>query len=97
MPLVLQKRIQVITNCSCQSCDKVRTEDCAINDTNTQELPLHLYVDPDNANKGNDDYIHPGRCGGSADIFTKHWWLNNFQIYTKHKTHISNILRTTLN
>lgn len=59
MPMVLQKRIQVIMNCSCQSCDKVRTEDCAINDTNTMELPLHLYVDPDNVNKANDDYIHP--------------------------------------
>lgn len=61
MPIVLQKRIQVIMNCSCQSCDKVRTEDCAINDTNTMELPRHLYVDPDNVNKANDDYIHPGK------------------------------------
>lgn len=32
------------------------------------ELPLHFYVDPDNVNKVNDDYIHPGKviqCGGS--------------------------------
>ncbi|ENN72477.1 hypothetical protein HUJ04_001108 [Dendroctonus ponderosae] len=59
VPAVLQKRVQVIRNCSCQSCDKVRVEDCAINDTNTMELPLNLYVDVESLNKPNEDYIHP--------------------------------------
>ncbi|CAH1129736.1 unnamed protein product [Ceutorhynchus assimilis] len=55
---ILQKRIEVIMNCSCQSCNKIRLEDCAINDTNTMELPLNMYVDQENF-KTNEDNIHP--------------------------------------
>ncbi|XP_076255223.1 uncharacterized protein LOC143193131 [Rhynchophorus ferrugineus] len=56
-PKILQKRIQIIQNCSCQSCDMIRTEDCAINDTNTLELPKHLFVDQEQY-KFNEDVIH---------------------------------------
>ncbi|XP_066144618.1 uncharacterized protein [Euwallacea fornicatus] len=55
---VLQKRVQVIMNCSCQSCGKIRVEDCAINDTNTMELPMHLYVAQESS-RASEDYIHP--------------------------------------
>lgn len=58
-PKILQKRLQIIMNCSCQSCDKIRIEDCAINDTNTQQLPRYLFIDLENINKSNEDYIHP--------------------------------------
>ncbi|XP_072380175.1 uncharacterized protein [Diabrotica undecimpunctata] len=50
-PKILQKRVQIITNCSCQSCDKVRSEDCKITDGNTLELPQNLFTIDKNANK----------------------------------------------
>ncbi|XP_050315747.1 uncharacterized protein LOC126750241 isoform X2 [Anthonomus grandis grandis] len=58
VPKVLQKRVEVIMNCSCQSCDKVRSEDC-INHTNSIELPLSLYADPESLNRSSEDNIHP--------------------------------------
>ncbi|XP_030764296.1 uncharacterized protein LOC115888658 [Sitophilus oryzae] len=55
---ILQKKVQIIMNCSCQSCDKIRPDDYAINATNTQELPKHLYVDQEQF-KPTEDVIHP--------------------------------------
>ncbi|XP_060534129.1 uncharacterized protein LOC132706671 isoform X2 [Cylas formicarius] len=54
-PKILQKRVQIITNCSCQSCDKIRKEDCEINDANTLELPPHLFTDHESNNKSAPD------------------------------------------
>ncbi|CAG9862546.1 unnamed protein product [Phyllotreta striolata] len=52
---VLQKRVQIITNCSCQSCDKVRTEDCEITDGHTLELPQSLFTIDKNSNKHSEE------------------------------------------
>lgn len=43
-PKTLQKRVQIITNCTCQSCNKVENKDCEILDENTAELPLDLFA-----------------------------------------------------
>ncbi|KAJ8972858.1 hypothetical protein NQ317_010282 [Molorchus minor] len=44
-PKIMQKRVQIIMNCSCQSCDKIRKEDCEITDENTLELPENLFTE----------------------------------------------------
>lgn len=38
-----QKRVQIITNCSCLSCTKTESRDCEILDENTPELPLYMF------------------------------------------------------
>ena len=43
-PKTLQKRVQIITNCTCQSCDKVENKDCEILDEGTAELPQDLFA-----------------------------------------------------
>lgn len=50
-PKVLQKRVQIITKCSCQSCDTIRTEDCEITDGSTVELPQNLFTIDKNGNR----------------------------------------------
>ncbi|KAJ8942503.1 hypothetical protein NQ314_010056 [Rhamnusium bicolor] len=52
-PKVIQKRVQIIMNCSCQSCDKIRKEDCEITDENTLELPQNLFTEERNYNRSN--------------------------------------------
>lgn len=54
-PKVIQKRVQIIMNCSCQSCDKDRKEDCEITDENTLELPQNLFIDERNTSDSNSD------------------------------------------
>lgn len=54
---ILQKRVQIITNCSCQSCDKIRTEDCEITDGNTLELPQNLFTIEKNSNRSASEEI----------------------------------------
>ncbi|KAL1489431.1 hypothetical protein ABEB36_014326 [Hypothenemus hampei] len=56
---MLQKRVQVITSCSCQSCDNIRSDDGCSLEENSVELPLSLYVDQENQTRINEDYIHP--------------------------------------
>lgn len=48
-PKLMRKNVQIITNCSCQTCDKVGEDDCEITDENTSELPLNLFTDQKNA------------------------------------------------
>jgi len=52
-----QKRVEIITNCSCSSCDKVQSEDCEITDRNTSELPINLFaiLTEEKNRKGSDD------------------------------------------
>lgn len=50
-PLVMKKNVQIITNCSCQACDKIRKDDCEIADENTSELPENLFTDQKNSSK----------------------------------------------
>lgn len=52
---VMRKNVQIITNCSCQTCDKIRKDDCEINDENTSELPQNLFTDQKNGNKSNEE------------------------------------------
>ncbi|XP_018322215.1 uncharacterized protein LOC108734941 [Agrilus planipennis] len=40
----IQKRVQIITNCSCSSCDRIEAKDCEISDENTSELPSNLFA-----------------------------------------------------
>ncbi|XP_018323478.1 uncharacterized protein LOC108735814 isoform X2 [Agrilus planipennis] len=40
----IQKRVQIITNCSCSSCDRTEAKDCEISDENTSELPSDLFA-----------------------------------------------------
>nr|XP_023015667.1 uncharacterized protein LOC111505133 isoform X1 [Leptinotarsa decemlineata] len=55
-PKIIQKRVQIITNCSCQNCNKVRTEDCQITDDGTVELPHKLLTHDKNSTRYiNDD------------------------------------------
>lgn len=41
---MIQKRVQIITNCTCLSCDKIQTSDCEITDEGTAELPADLFA-----------------------------------------------------
>ncbi|KAJ8921225.1 hypothetical protein NQ315_013697 [Exocentrus adspersus] len=50
-PKIVQKRVQIIMNCSCQSCNKIRKEDCEITDENTLELPQNLFKNEKNTNE----------------------------------------------
>ncbi|KRT80006.1 hypothetical protein AMK59_7241 [Oryctes borbonicus] len=43
-PRTIQKRVQIITNCTCLSCNKIQTTDCEITDESTAELPLDLFA-----------------------------------------------------
>ncbi|KAK9746647.1 DAN domain [Popillia japonica] len=43
-PRMIQKRVQIITNCTCLSCDKIQTSDCEITDEGTAELPADLFA-----------------------------------------------------
>lgn len=43
-PRKIQKRVQIIMNCSCMSCEKVQKHDCEIADQNTLELPTDLFA-----------------------------------------------------
>lgn len=43
-PRTVQKRVQIITNCTCLSCDKLQTTDCEIADESTAELPADLFA-----------------------------------------------------
>lgn len=54
-PKVIQKRVQIIMNCSCQTCNKIRKEDCEITDENTLELPQNLFKDEKNLTDSNPD------------------------------------------
>lgn len=48
-PRTMQKRVQIITNCTCLSCDKqISSTDCELSDENTVELPHDLFKDRDN-------------------------------------------------
>lgn len=54
-PKFMRKNVQIITNCSCQTCDKIRKNDCEISDENTSELPQNLFTDQKNSNKSNEE------------------------------------------
>lgn len=54
-PKIMRKNVQIITNCSCQTCDKIRKDDCEISDDNTSELPQNLFTDPKNSNRSNEE------------------------------------------
>lgn len=54
LPKILQKRVQIINNCSCQSCDKIRRDDCEISDENTLELPRNMFTDDKNKVNGDE-------------------------------------------
>lgn len=53
-PIVMKKNVQIITNCSCQACDKVRKDDCEISDENTSELPQNLFTEQKNSSRTED-------------------------------------------
>lgn len=56
--MTVQKRVQIITNCSCTSCSKIQTTDCEIADQSTSELPTNLFA-----------LLHPNRTEiGIADV-----------------------------
>ncbi|RZB39875.1 uncharacterized protein BDFB_003870 [Asbolus verrucosus] len=42
-PKTFQKRVQIIMNCSCMSCEKIHHEDCEISSQITPELPQDLF------------------------------------------------------
>lgn len=52
-PKTMQKRVQIITNCTCLSCDKTSSTDCELSDENTVELPHDLFLNRDNAESFN--------------------------------------------
>lgn len=54
-PKLMRKNVQIITNCSCQACDKIRKDDCEITDENTSELPQNLFTYQKNNNKSNEE------------------------------------------
>lgn len=54
-PKLMRKNVQIITNCSCQTCDKIRKDDCEISDENTSELPLNLFTDQKNSNRSSEE------------------------------------------
>ncbi|CAH0549370.1 unnamed protein product [Brassicogethes aeneus] len=43
-PRTTQKRVQIIVDCACASCDVIRKDDCDISDENTVELPSNLFL-----------------------------------------------------
>lgn len=54
-PKLMRKNVQIITNCSCQACDKIRKDDCEIMDENTSVLPQNLFTEQKNSNKSYED------------------------------------------
>ncbi|KAG5875156.1 hypothetical protein JTB14_014285 [Gonioctena quinquepunctata] len=54
-PKISQKRVQIITKCSCKNCDKIGVDDCEITDGSTVELPYKLYTKGKEPRPGNDD------------------------------------------
>lgn len=54
-----QKRVQIITNCSCLSCTKTEARDCEILDENTPELPRHMFTELHNNTTFNQDPEEP--------------------------------------
>lgn len=42
-PKTIQKRVQIINNCTCLSCDKTSNSDCELSDERTAELPIDLF------------------------------------------------------
>lgn len=42
-PRTIKKRVEIIMNCSCISCEKVQNKDCELTDQNTAELPMDLF------------------------------------------------------
>lgn len=42
-PKTIKKRVEIIMNCSCISCEKIQNKDCEISDQNTSELPTDLF------------------------------------------------------
>ncbi|VEN61494.1 unnamed protein product [Callosobruchus maculatus] len=90
LPKILQKRVQIITNCSCQSCDKVRKDDCEITDENTLELPRSMFTDEKNQNKSTGDEVpellerndtKPASSETETDIKFKNKLKKWFEIY----------------
>lgn len=55
-PKTVQKRVQIIMNCSCMSCEKVQSKDCEIADENTSELPTDLF-----------SILHPNRTASGTE------------------------------
>ncbi|GLV46692.1 hypothetical protein CBL_13140 [Carabus blaptoides fortunei] len=59
-PKTIQKRVQIITNCTCLSCEKTVTTDCEMLDENTAELPTDLFSIKDNeSTKDTADFFVP--------------------------------------
>lgn len=54
-PKTIKKRVEIITNCSCISCERVQNKDCELNDENTSELPTDLFV-----------LLHPNSTSGES-------------------------------
>ncbi|KAJ8958049.1 hypothetical protein NQ318_002058, partial [Aromia moschata] len=82
---IIQKRVQIIMNCSCQSCDKVRKEDCEITDENTLELPQNLYTD-EKSNKSTFDEAPDLLNNAPSENNTQHVVHN-----TKTEIHLKNL------
>lgn len=47
----MQKRVQIIVDCACLTCDKVRKDNCDISDEDTLELPSNLFLNTNSTNK----------------------------------------------
>lgn len=54
-PKTIKKRVEIIMNCSCISCETVQNKDCELTDQNTAELPTDLF-----------NILHPVVGGGEA-------------------------------
>lgn len=50
-PRTMQKRVQIIVDCACLTCDKVRKDNCDISDEDTLELPSNLFLNTNSTNK----------------------------------------------
>lgn len=60
-PKTIKKRVEIIMNCSCISCETVQNKDCELTDQNTAELPTDLF-----------NILHPNFGGVGVDGVVQH-------------------------
>lgn len=59
------------------------------------ELPLNMFVDPENLNKSSEDYIHPGKSSQNIIFRTIliYYFLDLFEAQNSNKQHFENDIK----